>query len=106
MDHITSTILEMMRQDTIQIINSIQGISVKEKRRFFCLLRKNEAEVNEHWIFPAYGITVGELCVAQVLDKQDKSNPPDMESAGSGQKNRKRAREEELYPPIDELDNE
>ena len=49
------------------VLNDIQDISVTDKRRFFSLLRLNAADVNEHWIYPLCAISVGELCVAQVL---------------------------------------
>ena len=85
-----------MRLETIHIMTRVQDISVKEKRRFFSLLRRNKDEVNEHWIFPAYGITVGELCVAQVLDGSDKELH---ESSHSRATARKRPRDPEDDPP-------
>lgn len=67
-------ICELMRKSTIRMISSIQEISVKEKRKLFSLLRKNAHQVNENWIFPFSGISVGELCVAQVLDQDTNTN--------------------------------
>ncbi len=58
----------MLRHETMRTIAQIQSISVKEKRSFFSLLRRYSSKVNENWIFPLYGISVGELCVAQVLE--------------------------------------
>ena len=66
--NIKSEMRELMRKETIFNMTQIQQVSVKEKRRFFSLLRKYTDVVDENWIFPIYGISVGELCVAQVLE--------------------------------------
>ena len=47
----------------------IREISIRDKRRYFSLLRRNCGDVDEHWFFPAKAVTVGELCVAQILDQ-------------------------------------
>jgi hypothetical protein len=65
---VKSIVREMLRHETMRTIAQIQSISVKEKRSFFSLLRRYSSKVNENWIFPLYGISVGELCVAQVLE--------------------------------------
>jgi hypothetical protein len=68
--NIKNEMRELLRCETINNMTTIQHMSVKEKRRFFSLLRKYTDVVDENWIFPIYGISVGELCVAQVLETE------------------------------------
>lgn len=54
-------------------LENVQHISVTKKRKFFSLLRAQADHADEHWIYPANGISVGELCVAQVLENNPRS---------------------------------
>ena len=53
-------------QRTELICAHVQTLSLKEKRKLFCLMRC-KTEIDETYIFPDIGLTVGEFCTSQVL---------------------------------------
>lgn len=65
-------IRKLCEKSTNDLLTQIQSISVTDKRKFFSLLRMHSKDVDEHWIYPLQAISVGELCVAQVLDSDSR----------------------------------
>ena len=68
--HITA----LMHQSTTDALDGVRHISIKAKRRYFSLLRKNCDQATENWFLPSQAVTVGELCVAQVLDQETRKS--------------------------------
>jgi hypothetical protein len=46
---------------------ALANLPVKDKRKFFAIIRKNQPLDGVNYLFPASGLTLGELCTAHVL---------------------------------------
>jgi len=64
---------KLVHEKNLQIVAAVGGMSVKDKRKVFAILRKAYPLKGTNYILPGFhGITLGEFCTAHVLQTDNK----------------------------------